>query len=432
MLKSIFIQLWNRKRSNIWLFFELLLVFCLIWFMTDYFFVLNYNLNIPNYRDTSHVWQIKINEYPAGSLEFKEEVNSSEIREANYARILQAIRNYPGVESLGISFHGSAPGSGSYWGMSFANPNDSTKEAQGQRITIDTREDFFEVFRYSTDKGKRPVSTKDFEWTNPKGIVVGRTFAEMLFPGESAVGKEIRPGYPRDNPDRFVILGIVDDVKRFNYERPQNTFYFSQQVDAGNISSAQISIRLSSSVSGKLFREKFLNEMTPALQIGNFYLEEVSSYKQIEADTATRFGQTKDIRLRISLMIFFLLSIVLCVIGTFWYRVNVRREEIGLRKALGSTKVGIRNILILEGLCLLAVVLIPAMIIEYQFVRAGLIETMGSWNSIGTYLPDKTILRFLITNGITFLIMAAVIILSIWLPAVKAANLEAADALRDE
>ena len=429
MLKLIFTQLWNRKRSNIWLSFELLLVFCLIWYMVDSFFVLNYNLNIPNGRNMDHTWQIAVKEYSSKSPNYREEANNPEVREANYARILQTIRNYPGVESLGISFSGSSPGSGSYQGRGFANPDDSTKMSSGQMITIDPETDFFQVFRYSSGKDKAPVSVKDFDWTVPNGVVVCNKFAETLFPGENAVGKELASGHSPDAA-RFIILGIVNSTKRFHYERPQYTFYFSRRIDASNIAYLEISVRITTS--DKLFREKFVKEMTPMLQIGNFYLERVRSYNDIEADMNNAFGMTNYVRVQVALMTFFLLNIILCVIGTFWYRVNVRREEIGLRKAMGSTKEGIRNNLILEGLCLLAIVLIPAMIIEYQFVHAGLIETLGQRDNNLGYLPDKTLLRFFITNGITWLLMATVVTLAIWLPATKAAEMEAADALRDE
>lgn len=429
MLKSIFIQLWNRKRSNIWLFFELLLVFCLIWYMVDYLFVINYNRSIPNYRDTENTWQITIGEYASNNPDYKELNNTSEAREANYDRILQLIRNYPGVEALGISFSGSFPGSGSYSGRGFTSGADSTKSTSGQMITIDPETDFFKVFRYSTDEGKKQVSVKDFDWLTPRRVVLGRKAAEVLFPGESPIGKT------DSSDDPYVFIGVVDDMKRFDYLRPQNTFYVAQRVNADNIRYADIALRLNSSVSNKLFQEKFIREMTAPLQIGNFYLKGITAYKTIEANIETTFGISKEIRTRTYLMIFFLLNIILCVIGTFWYRINVRREEIGLRKALGSTKTGIRNNLILEGLCLLAIVLIPAMIIEYQFVHAGLIETLGAGRNSSDFhslLPDKTLLRFLITNGITFLIMAVVTVLAIWLPATKAAELEAADALRDE
>ena len=39
MWKITWIQLMNRWRSNVWVCVELLLAFCLAWYMVDYFFV---------------------------------------------------------------------------------------------------------------------------------------------------------------------------------------------------------------------------------------------------------------------------------------------------------------------------------------------------------------------------------------------------------
>ena len=50
----IFTQIWNKRRSNGWLFVELLLVFCLLWYIVDFFFVLEYNRALPSCRDINH------------------------------------------------------------------------------------------------------------------------------------------------------------------------------------------------------------------------------------------------------------------------------------------------------------------------------------------------------------------------------------------
>jgi ABC-type antimicrobial peptide transport system permease subunit len=132
-------------------------------------------------------------------------------------------------------------------------------------------------------------------------------------------------------------------------------------------------------------------------------------------------------------MLFFLLNILLCVMGTFWYRIRLRREETGIRKALGASQKSIRNLFLAEGLCLLTIAALPAIFIEFQFVHAGLIDTLGQDSgNIGMYFPDRTGLRFLVTNAITWVVMSAVVITAIWLPARKAAAMAAADALHYE
>lgn len=118
--------------------------------------------------------------------------------------------------------------------------------------------------------------------------------------------------------------------------------------------------------------------------------------------------------------------------GTFWYRIRVRRDEVGLRMAMGATRANIRKMLVLEGLCLLAVVTLPAMLIETQLVYLGLIDTLGQGRNNLGYLPDRLVLRFILTNLLTWVLLAVAIVVAIWLPADKAAKLAPADALHYE
>ena len=431
MLKSIFKQIWNRRQHNTWIIIELVLVFCLIWYMTDYFFVLTYNYSIPNYRNIDHTFLIKLDEYPPGNPGFDEKEREPEAREANFEHILQIIRNYPGIESLSISFLNSLPETGNYSGRSFTNPDDTTINVQAQQFDIDIHSDFFRVFGYTTNNGKSPVSVSDFDWSQPNGVVISRSFAQEFFPNENSIlGKTIGQG---DNPPR--IIGIVDNTKRFDYERPQHTMYKMLPLDNNIIQSAHIAVRSNATLSDVIFRENLEKELNSKLPIGNFYLKNITSFKDIVHETKIRYGIVNEIQIRIYLMLFFLVNILLCVIGTFWYRVSTRKDEIGLRKAMGASGVCIRNSLLIEGLCLLTIAALIAMIITYQFVYADLIMTLKGnvGDTVKTvYLPDHTILRFLITNAITWIIMAAVGIAAVWLPARKAAAMEAAEALHYE
>ena len=73
------------------------------------------------------------------------------------------------------------------------------------------------------------------------------------------------------------------------------------------------------------------------------------------------------------------------------------------------------------------------MLIEIQLIYAGLIETIGKQNNqLVTYLPDHVVLRFILTNCLTWVLLAIAIVAAIWLPADKAAKMEPADALHYE
>lgn len=432
MWKSLLKQIWNRRRSNTWIAIELLLVFCLTWYIVDFLFVYNYNVHIPNYRDVNHTLRINLAELPEEHPEYRPEESEGEALVSNYKRILQIIGDYPGVEAIGISYGGASPGSGSYWGIGLKMLNDTTAEKGGQRITIDPDYDFFRVFRNSSGNGEKAVSTKDFEWAVANGIVVGRCIEETLSPGKSILNKELETTY--DPVTQYTVIGVVDDIKRFDYERPQGSVYIARPLAEDNVRNAEISIRHNASLSTRVFRDKFKEEVGSKLRIGNYYLLSVIPYTAIADKTKQGFGVTNDIKLRLYMMLFFLFNTMLCVLGTFWYRINQRPNEIGLRKATGADSANIRNSLLLESLFLLLLIVIPAMIIEFQFIHLDLIKTPGRpYDSINPqYLPDRTLPRFLITNLITLVFMSFIVLVATWLPARKGSSLAPAEALRHE
>lgn len=431
MFVHIFKQLWNRKRSNLWIGIELLLVFCLLWYIVDYFFVLEYNKSLPSCRNLNHTWQVDVALLPEEHPDYQPGESDSTALVDNYYRVLDRIRQYKEVEALAVLSSWSTPGGGGYYGDWFRNRKDTMREGSGQAILFDPRTDFFKVFRYTTREGK-PVSVEDFDWSDPKAVVIGNLAKETFFPDGDAIG-QILESPRKPDEENYIVKGVIGDTKRFDYERPQLTFYRAERITPDNITNEmEIAVRSRESISDDRFLQDFKNTMSRELRIGNFYLRGVKSYNRINAETDFRFGQTSGVRVHTGMMLFFLVNIMLCVMGTFWYRIRVRRDEVGLRMAMGSTRVNIRKMLLLEGLCLLAVVVLPAMLIESQFVYLGLIDTLGQGKNNQGYLPDRTVLRFILTNFLTWVLLAVAIVAAIWLPADKAAKMAPADALHYE
>jgi cell division protein FtsX len=427
MLKSIFIQLRNQARSNMWIVAELLLVFCIVWYIADYLFVYAYNQSLPSHRDLRHVWQISLGEYSDAYPLYRPEESADEARTANFERILQTLQRYPGIEAVAVADNTSEPGGGGYMGMGIRSADDSTRFVSGQFYLLDPRYgDFFRVLSYTTHNGSRPASTSDFDVHHPSGVVIGQMAADHLFPGEQAVGKQVKM-----NGADCTVTGVVDDVKRFDYMRPQNAFYrFDKRWNADQLQYAFILVRTQMS---RLDMEAFRGDMPERLQTGNFYLKDLFRKTKMVERIESLIGISKDVRVRVCLMAFFMLNMLLCVMGAFWYRIHTRREETGIRKALGASSAGIRRMLTLEGLCLLTVAMLPAMLIEFNMVYAELIPTLGkTGNDVREYLTDNVALRFVITNAITWALLAVVIVIAIAIPAGRATAVTPAEALHAE
>ncbi|MDL2244222.1 ABC transporter permease [Parabacteroides sp. OttesenSCG-928-J18] len=437
MLKNIWKQLMNRKRKNLWIALELLLVFCLLWYIVDYFFLLNYNRSIRSYRDMKHTYKLELAEYTANQTEYSEQEDTPDAAIANLRRIVQRLREHPDVESVALAIEASSfPGRDINTGVKYRNQEDNSRVADIQFIRFVPEEDYFQVFRHISGDGKTAVSMNNYDWNDPENILITRMMEKQLFPGQSAIGKMIEVHENRFYPDlrkEYKVIGILDDIKRFDYLRPYSVMFIPERINEINYHSVTIAFRTNGKTPASRFIPAFKKEMNSRLQLGNYYLEDVLYFPKIEKDTEYEYGMTNEIRMRTAMMIFFLVNMTLCLLGTFWYRVNARKEEIGIRRALGADTVSIRRLFIQEGLLLLLLVMVPAMIIEVQFVFMGMTNTlMADIPSYGNYLPDHTFLRFLLTNLITWLILAVMVILAVWYPARSASRITPVDALRDE
>ena len=148
--------------------------------------------------------------------------------------------------------------------------------------------------------------------------------------------------------------------------------------------------------------------MTSQLQVAPFYLFDIQSYKdqKIERDAAE--GITPYIRSARLIVIFFVFNVFIGLMGTFWFRTRHRRSEIALRMAMGSSRGRIRWQLLGEGLLLLALASIPALIICINMVMADVTFTEAT---------DATWGRFVICVSIVWVLMALMVIAGIWYPA---------------
>ena len=283
--------------------------------------------------------------------------------------------------------------------------------------------DFFRVFRYQSTNG----STDELVRALERGELVISTEVEKELFGkdESAVGQYI--SFEKSDSAQQYTVGAVSDVIR--YDNFSNwSAYFAQRLENDLLESfsgewvggLEFCVRVTPEEDHDFIR-RFREDMSRQLRLGNYYLGDIRSIPAIKE--ATQLDNVNDLKMRMFVILFLLVNILLGIIGIFWFRTQHRRSEIGLRVSLGDTSAQVLKRYYTEGLLLLTAAMIPALIIIYILGREAILQV---------YLMPFTATRYLIGFGITYLLLAGMIILGIWLPARKAVKVPPAEALRDE
>ncbi|HSR52758.1 MAG TPA: ABC transporter permease [Acidobacteriota bacterium] len=247
-------------------------------------------------------------------------------------------------------------------------------------------------------------------------VVVSREFARRAWPGqESVLGGRVRtPSSDEDNP-WMTVVGVVEDVKEdrpnFRIDRPVWYIPYWQRENDANIDLV-VHSRLEPEALARNLRQAVweIDPDQPVSRIVTFQ-ENIESFLGPERFSAVLMG------------LFGLIGLSLAAIGLYGvlsYSVGQRRQEIGVRLAMGASPAVIVGQFLREGMLttLLGLVLGLAASTALAQALAGTVYGVSLWDPMATALV------------IGVLLCCAA--LAAWLPARRASRLDPTLALRSE
>ena len=416
MIKHILNRAWNERRANFWIGLELLLISVCLWFVVDFLYVKIYTYNKPLGFDIAHTYQVKFKEYKPSSYLYKEEIKQQQKMD-DFNLILDRIKRDPSVEAVCLTrnlFHYQR------WyvmtGISFM-PNDTINKFSARVYGVTA--DYFNVFRVKSKYDNSYQSLTDTLTSG--GIVITPAAEALLFQDNSATGKMLYKGSSLGIP----IKGVCA-AHRFNeFSLPMVSIYeliTPEEISkiARNIYAWNIFIRVKTLTDGTAYARDFKMRMRESLSLSNIYLAELVSigrYRKSDIKESMNELQTA-----IAIAFFFMINIFLGILGTFWFRTRQRKSELGLRVALGSNRLQLSTLFIGEGIILLTMAFIPAIVFCFNIAYSELIDV---------HLMPFDALRFAIGLGITYLLLAITIVLGIWIPAQQAIKVSPTEALHN-
>ena len=331
-------------------------------------------------------------------------------RNAFKTELLDGIRSVPRVEAAALTTH--VPIISGSWTMG-VRATGARGEKEGWSKVAWVSPDYFRTLGIPVLAG-RDISKTDTA-TSPKVALVNETFVRQWLGGVDPVGARVRtgaePGYPEAT---YEIVGVVKDTKYgdLRSEIPPTTFAPTSQIpDPGTW--ATIVVRSSAPLPGVIAAvRRRLGESYPAIRMETSLLK-----------TQIREGLARE-RLLAWLSGFFgVLATVLVMVGLYGlvsYTTLLRRNELGVRLALGAQKSNILWLVLRQGLKLTA-----------AGVIIGLAGALTLARFLGSLLFDlqPTDPATLI---LTSLLLVAVASFACWLPARRAAKVDPMEALRYE
>ena len=320
--------------------------------------------------------------------------------------LLEQIRSIPQVESAATSTH--VPLDGSSWTLGI-----HIKDLDAWSKFTWVSPGYFETMGIPLLAG-RDVTDRDTP-TSPHVAIVNEAFVRKYLGGANPIGMTMRtveePNYP---PEVYEIVGVVKGTKyrTLREEIPPESFGVASQFP-GNHGGMNVFIRSSSppAVVFSALKQK-ISHVSPEIRAEfRVFRKDVENSLIRERMMATLSG------------FFGVLAALLTVIGLYGvisYIVSMRRNEIGVRMALGASRTNVVGIVLRQTLLLLGL-----------GVVVGLLLSLAATQRASSLLFGLQPSDPLIFMGATLLLMA-VALLAALVPARRASRVDPMVALRYE
>jgi predicted permease len=239
-------------------------------------------------------------------------------------------------------------------------------------------------------------------------VIISQAAAKLLFPGEDAIGKQLRPA--AGSQTWYGVIGVVEDVLIDDLRRraPEPMVY----LPAVSSSPAYV---IKSPRADQLEPEvrTIIREVIPTSPMYRIF-----TMKRLAANAMANLSFTM-----LMVSIAAVLALVLGGVGLYGvlsYRVTKRAQEIGVRMALGAEAKTVRRMFVWQGgrVALVGIVV-------------GMLAAVGLTTYIQTLLFNVARLDVLAFAGMSA-VMLAVALLASYVPALRASRVDPVVALRAE
>lgn len=389
MIRHITTLIWNQKRKHLGLSFEIFFSFMVLFAVFSFCTYQLKSFSEPLGFSHEQVWNIY--------LDSKEtpEAEVNQIRE----QLTQQLQSYPEIQGFGFSY-GNVPFSFNMNGWSLKN---GSVKVGGDMFRVS--DGYFATLQIPLLVG-RYFGPED-DGAEIKPILLTEMMKAKLFGDESAIGKTV---HGSDSEQAFKVVGVVNNYRyRGDFGQLRPGFFIRTNEDHRM---EHLLVRTTSGADAA-FEAGLIKDLS---QIATGWSIDISYFSDMRED---KMLQTLIPVLIFAIIAAFLIfNVSLGLFGVLWQNISRRREEIGVRRAMGSTRGEITFQFVGEVLVLATFSILVGGFFAIQFPLLNIFEIAAD-----VYLWSLLL---------AVLAMYLLVFICALFPSLQAAKLHPAVALRDE
>jgi len=286
---------------------------------------------------------------PGGVLSMEVELSGRDYDDtakiaAFYDRLATSLSSLPGVTAVGASTNLPLTGSIDQWGFTIEGRQLANPEEAPEADRYGVEADYFAAMKIPLVRGR--LFTPADGPGAPPVIVIGKTTAERLWPGEDPIGRRVTLAGGPNNPPR-TIVGVVGDVHHDGLHLPVSyQAYMPQSQSPWPQSSMTMLIRVrdgqdpAAIAAAARERLRAIDPQQPIIRMRTYdsIISTLMATRRFTLVLLAAFAGTA------------LLLAIVGLYGALSFVVTQRQREIGVRVALGADRADIRRLVMTQGL----------------------------------------------------------------------------------
>jgi len=342
MTRHFFKLIWKKRRKNSLLIIEIMISFMVLFAI--------FSMLIYNYGNFFQELGYDYNNTWVVSLNWRN--TETDVAREKLQHIKQYLDSQQPVEQVSFCM--------ATYPFSFSQI--ITEENDVRLAYVGCDEHFFDALKMPFLQGK-PFTLNDRR-AKLRPVVLNQQAVVALFQGQNPIGKVF------GNDSNLVVTGVVDKYRytsSFGEDVPAMFRLFN--VSDSNIRNLDnILLRVQPGTT-RTFEAQMVDDLNQIVPGWDVEVQWLADQKKTKDKMSIGF-----IWILIIVAVFLIINVILGLFGLLWYNINLRKSEIGLRRALGASKREITRHFIKETLVLATFAIIIGLLFAIQFPIMGVFE----------------------------------------------------------